>query len=172
MLTVCFTGHRPDKLGGYENNPTQRNTRQALETIIKDLVNKNDFVEFISGMAVGVDTWAAIEVLKVKLYNPDKVSLKLALPFVGQQNKWPLTSQMQWLEVYRAANSVYFVDEEGYAPWKLLNRNKWMVDNSDLVVAVWSGYRKGGTAHCIRYASKKNKEIVNLWHHIHTDDSN
>ena len=167
-LKVCFTGHRPDKLGGYEENPISRATRAALGIQILELVEANDHVTFVSGMAIGVDTWAAIEVLKVRLQYPDKVALELAIPFVGQQNKWPLVSQMEWLEVYRQADSVEFVDEEGYAPWKLLNRNKWMVDNCDLTVAVWNGEQRGGTAHCIRYASRKDKEIINLWHHIHT----
>jgi len=166
-LRVCFSGHRPDRLGGYEDNPTQKATREALGEIVDKLVSEYDYVEFTSGMAVGVDTWAAIEVLRARLEHPEKVSLRLAVPFVGQQNKWPLNSQMEWLEVYRAADSIYFVDEEGYAPWKLLNRNKWMVDNCDLVVAVWNGEKRGGTAHCIRYASRKGREIVNLWRQIH-----
>lgn len=34
-----------------------------------------------------------------------------------------------------------------------------MVDNSDFVIAVWDG-TKGGTANCVRYAKKLNKELV------------
>ena len=38
-------------------------------------------------------------------------------------------------------------------------RNKYMVDNSDLLLAVWNG-KKGGTANTVKYARKKEKEVV------------
>lgn len=38
-------------------------------------------------------------------------------------------------------------------------RNEYMTDNSDIVIAVWDG-SKGGTANCVRYAKKLNKEII------------
>ena len=39
-------------------------------------------------------------------------------------------------------------------------RNRWMVDNSDLVLAVFDGKKEGGTWNCVKYAKSKNKEIV------------
>ncbi len=41
---------------------------------------------------------------------------------------------------------------------KLDNRNKYMVNNSDYVLAVWNG-SSGGTYNCIKYAKKQNKKI-------------
>jgi uncharacterized phage-like protein YoqJ len=38
-------------------------------------------------------------------------------------------------------------------------RNEWMVDNCDLLIAVWDG-TSGGTANCIKYAVKKKKQII------------
>jgi len=34
-------------------------------------------------------------------------------------------------------------------------RNKWIIDNSDELLAVWNGERKGGTFSAINYAEKK-----------------
>ena len=34
-----------------------------------------------------------------------------------------------------------------------------MVDNSDYVLAVWNGEKKGGTWYTIDYARKKNKPV-------------
>jgi uncharacterized phage-like protein YoqJ len=152
-------------VGGYNaNNPTQEATRNVLTEAIRNIIDKYDEVEFISGMAIGVDTWAAEVVLQERLINGRE--LTLAIPFVGQQNSWPIHAQLRWLDIYHQATTIHFVDEEGYAPWKLLNRNKWMVDNSDLVIAVWNGDKAGGTFHCIDYAKKKGKEIINLWPEI------
>ncbi len=38
-------------------------------------------------------------------------------------------------------------------------RNKWMVDNCDLLIAVWNG-TSGGTANCVNYAKSINKQII------------
>ena len=73
-------------------------------------------------------------------------------------------SQLEW------ADEVIYVDEiEGYEckntyvgdyhPAKMDLRNRYMVDNSDLVIAVWNG-TKGGTCNCVKYAKKKDKSII------------
>ena len=43
-------------------------------------------------------------------------------------------------------------------------RNRYMIDNCDVLFAVWNGLQTGGTAYTIRYAYKLNKkvEILNL----------
>lgn len=41
-------------------------------------------------------------------------------------------------------------------------RNKWMVDKSDIVIAVWDG-SEGGTNNCVQYATENKKRIINLW---------
>jgi uncharacterized phage-like protein YoqJ len=38
-------------------------------------------------------------------------------------------------------------------------RNEFMVNNSDIVIAVWDG-TNGGTANCVKYAQVENKEII------------
>lgn len=40
----------------------------------------------------------------------------------------------------------------------MMKRNKYMVDNSDYVIAVWSG-KPGGTGNTVRYAIKSRKEV-------------
>jgi uncharacterized phage-like protein YoqJ len=124
-------------------------------------------------MAIGVDTWAAEAVLLCGgLLNPERrhdipaARLCAVIPFVGQQNRWPIESQLKWTQLIHKADDLYFVDEAGYSPWKLLNRNKWMVDNSDIVIAVWNGDDEGGTAHCVKYAEKQGKKVINLWNKI------
>jgi len=65
IKTLCFTGHRPQKLGGYEPNPiadfVKRSLRDAIERAIKRRVET-----FISGGALGVDQWAAEIVLDIR----------------------------------------------------------------------------------------------------------
>ena len=41
-------------------------------------------------------------------------------------------------------------------------RNEAMVNDCDLLLALWNG-TSGGTANCIRYANSVKREIRNLW---------
>lgn len=41
----------------------------------------------------------------------------------------------------------------------MLVRNRYMVDHSDTVLAIWNGEESGGTWQTIKYARSKNKKI-------------
>ena len=160
-LTACFTGHRPDKFGGYdEDHPASVNAKRAIAATIEQLIDEYEEVEFISGAALGVDMWAAEYLVRRKLQSDKKnFTLTLAIPCIGQQNAWPPYAQLRWLSIFRNADVVHFCDQGKYAPYKMMNRNKWMVDNAELVISVWNGEEKGGTAHCVDYAIKRQKNI-------------
>ncbi len=64
-LTACFTGHRPNKLGGYnESNAIMTDVKTRLERAIDYALDSLGITTFISGMALGVDMAAAEIVLK------------------------------------------------------------------------------------------------------------
>lgn len=150
-MIICGTGHRPDKLGGYEDKTTERLMLLARDWLI---VYKPEHV--ISGGALGWDqalAWAAWAT---------NTPFTLALPFAGFESKWPKRSQDQLENLVSYADKVVYVSEGGYAPWKMQTRNEWMVDRADLVLALWNG-TPGGTENCVRYAEKVGKPITNLW---------
>lgn len=66
-FTCAFTGHRPKKFPwGYDENAMDCiKLRQKLTAQIIALVNSGT-VEFLSGMAEGTDTWAALSVLALR----------------------------------------------------------------------------------------------------------
>jgi uncharacterized phage-like protein YoqJ len=41
-------------------------------------------------------------------------------------------------------------------------RNNWMIDQSDWLLALWSG-KKGGTANAVMYAWSRRKPVKNIW---------
>jgi hypothetical protein len=47
---VCFTGHRPERLGGYFPNPIQAWVKDSLRKAVQENIEN-----FISGGALGVD---------------------------------------------------------------------------------------------------------------------
>lgn len=74
--SCCFTGHRPNSLPfGYNEH---EESCVKLKTILTDTIEKqiteNGVTHFISGMAMGVDIFAAEAVLKLKEKYPQITS--------------------------------------------------------------------------------------------------
>lgn len=148
-MIVSFTGHRPDKLGGYNlPNPTYLHVCRQIDKALRELKPE----KVISGMALGVDQWAANIAIKLG------IPFIAAVPFTGQEKAWPPQSQKVFNNLLSKAAEVVIVSEGGYSAFKMQIRNQWMVDRADLVMAIWDG-SKGGTGNCVEYAKSKNKEI-------------
>ena len=182
---VCFTGHRPNRLGGYDmKNPTMMRLKERLLVVIEELIVEKGYVTFISGGALGLDQAAfwCVEILKKKYPHIQNI---LASPYLdqGRKKEWDASvgryvgwseEQALWYEKMRSrADMVIYVDgQEGYgrdhtvsvgrhSNRKLMIRNEYMVDHADLVVAVWDGVKeKSGTWNCIRYAHRHSKEMI------------
>ena len=91
MHRVCFTGHRPEKLKQSESVIVK-----ALETAIKEAIADGKNV-FISGMARGVDIWAAEIVLRLRKEGAN-VKLICASPYEGFERGW----SAEWQRRYNA----------------------------------------------------------------------
>jgi len=90
-----------------------------------------------------------------------KIPFDAAVPFVGQESRWPAESAKRYRSLLSQARNVTVVCDGGYAAWKLQRRNIWMVDHCDAVLALWNG-SDGGTANCVRYADGK-RPVINVW---------
>ena len=149
--TCCFTGHRPDKLLGSEEH-----IREALKERIEDAIS-NGTDAFISGMAEGVDIWAAEEVLKLKAGGED-IKLVCAVPFNGVERKRTAMQQETFCSILSEADDIVYVCQK-YTPWCFSARNRWMVDHSSKAIAVFNG-TSGGTEKTLDYAGHCGLEIV------------
>lgn len=156
--SLCFTGHRPGKINGYDEDA--KIVCDIKSKILDNVILSYDlgYRTFISGMALGVDIWAAEIVLGLRQKLED-IEFIAAIPFEGQEKSWPPKAVMRWKKVRKLADQVVIVCEGGYASWKMQKRNCWMVDNSSRVIAVWDG-TNGGTANCVNYAERKGKTIM------------
>ena len=148
---VCFTGHRPEKLSEPEAVVCRK-----LEDAIRSSVDDGYFV-FISGMARGVDIWAAEIVLKEREHNP-AIKLICASPYKGFERSWSSDWKKRYNDIMNAADLVRFICP-GYSRTCFQIRNEWMVDHSARVIAVYNG-EKGGTRNTIKYAKKHNVDII------------
>lgn len=153
---VAVTGHRPDKLGGYDDETLARLTEYAmvvLEKIKPRLI--------ITGMALGWDTAVALACVEMS------IPFHAYIPGEWQPTAWKRNpaAQARWHDLCHKADRVVNCDPQNpgeYAAWKLQSRNEQMIDNAQLLLALWNGSR-GGTYNAVDYARKNGRAIIQLW---------
>ena len=146
----CFTGHRSEKL-----NRPEGEIISWLEAEIRKAID-DGFVTFISGMARGVDIWAAEIVLRLRDEGLP-IQLICASPFEGFERSWDDNWKRRYADVMRKADLVKYICKS-YNRACFQIRNEWMVDRSARVIAVFNG-QAGGTKNTIRYAQSKGIEV-------------
>lgn len=161
-LAMAVTGRRPKQLlGGYNlKDGPNAILRVLFEHLIDEALADYEQVVCISGMALGVDTIFALATLKAKELHGERVKLVCAVPFTDQASKWPEKSQRLYSAILQRSDGV--VNTSGDKTYKaryMHQRNEWMVDNCDILLAVWEGLEEGGTYECIKYAKRKGKPV-------------
>ena len=156
----CFTGHRPDKLpsGWEQDGAVCARLREALRNAIRQAADEG-YRCFISGMAQGVDTWAAEEVLALKQRGAD-VSLFAALPCPSQDARWPAPPRARYRSLLARADGQMTLCER-YTPYCMGARNLWMVEHASRLIAVFDG-SPGGTANTVKHAENFGLDIVRI----------
>ena len=147
----CFTGHRPEKCIGSEDV-----IRAFLLKKIQNAIH-DGFDTFITGMAPGVDIWAAEEVLKIKEENSE-IKLVCAVPFKGVERKRTAEQKELFNQIMDRSDSITYICPK-QTRWCFYARDRWMVDHSARIIAVFNG-TPGGTEYTINYAQKKNRKVV------------
>lgn len=149
-MIVAATGHRPDKLGGYGDD-----TRIRLRGLARSYLADLQITEAVSGMALGWDQAFAEAAIELS------IPLTAAVPFEGQERRWPADSRKRYSLLIAKANAVHVVSPyPGIRAMQL--RNEWMVDRADRVCALWDG-SWGGTFNALQYARKIGRPCDNLW---------
>ena len=150
MHRACFTGHRPEKLTRHEE-VIKKDLEKEIRQAVADGLNV-----FITGMARGVDIWAAQIVLQLRGEGYG-IRLICACPYDGFETGWSQEWQRQYKEILSEADFVKYVCG-GYSRSCFQIRNEWMVNHSARVIAVFNG-EKSGTKNTIDYAHRQNVPV-------------
>lgn len=144
--TCCVTGHRDisaDKLGYVEQE-----LRREVEEAIAD-----GYTRFLSGFAEGTDLIFAALVAEEKARHPE-LFLEAALPYAGRLK----TKDKRFHELLRLCDGLK-VESQIYEPSCYMERNRYMVGQSQRVIAVYDGRKKGGTLFTMRYAHSLGRDV-------------
>ena len=160
MKACAFTGHRPEKLP-FGNNEQDCRCRKLKQQISHQIVLQiRDGVSiFITGMARGVDVWAAEAVLECKRILDNELQLWAFIPYDRQPARWSLEEQQRYNVILKKADRVEYISH-GYYDGCLLKRNRSMVDAATHLIAVYDENQPGGTKYTIDYARRKGLEIT------------
>ena len=158
FLKICFTGHRPKGLPwGYdETKESCILFKNAMYSIIEKAII-NGYTYFISGMALGIDMICAEIVLELKKQYKN-VMLECAIPCLNQEKKWSSLQQERYRKILKKADVVHYVSENEYTDKCMNDRNNYMVEQSDVIIAVWNG-KPSGTGNTIRLGKQKGCKI-------------
>lgn len=144
--TCCVTGHRDisEKQGDYVKQALRHEILSAIE---------DGYTRFISGFAEGVDLMFASIVAEEKRQNPE-LFLEAAIPYARRLK----TKDQQFHELLRACDGIK-VECEKYVPSCFMQRNRYMVQQSQRVIAVYDGRDHGGTLFTMRCAHTLGKDV-------------
>lgn len=165
-LVVAGTGHRADDrrpgrgVGSRSNTALHQRVKSWMRMQLVELAP----ARIISGMALEVDTWLAELAIELR------IPFTAAIPFEGQEDRWPPDAQQHYMHLLDCAAEVVNVSgqcspPEGY-PLELVKkfmdaRNRYMVDRCGLLLAVWDG-TPGGTGNTVDYAKRVKKPMRRL----------
>lgn len=152
-VTACFSGHRPEKLpdNGSEDSILVGQIKSMLHLQIYEAIERG-YKRFITGMAKGVDIWAAEMVLELAQGERD-IKLICAIPYKGHGRALSGGEKYRYNSIIDDASEV-IVLSNSYTSGCMKARNEYMVDNSSLLIAVCADY-KSGTGQTIRYAKRQ-----------------
>lgn len=170
--TATFTGHRPNKLYGYDlGDRKYQILAKEIFKIAEYLVLEKGVKYFISGCALGTDTvsFFAIEHLKRKYPNKEIKNI-LAIPYSSISNSWKSNIDIDRFQRMKLSCDGYIeVDSlSQYNPYgysigeyhknKLNKRNEFMVDYSSFIIAITLGL-SSGTENCLNYLRDNRKDV-------------
>lgn len=152
IMRCAFTGYRPQKMpfGFDELLPECIDFKNRIKETIEMLIFQG-YTHFLSGGALGMDMYAGEAVLELRKQYP-WIALEIVVPFDAQSAKWALPYQTRYDRLLAEADIITCTGHE-YSKSAIFNRNRYLVDNADLLLAAYDG-KPGGTQMTCNYAKR------------------
>ena len=144
--TCCVTGHR--EIPADKMDYVTAELRKEISAAAAD-----GYTRFISGFAEGVDLTFAAIVAELKAQGQPLV-LEAAIPYAGR-----LKSKDSFFQKMLSVSDRQKVLCDRYSYDCCFVRNRYMVDESSRVIAVYDGRAGGGTSYTVRYANTQGRAL-------------
>jgi len=111
------------------------------------------------GMALGADCYFCEAVISLRDSRPD-VTLEAVIPCEEQAAHWRERDRQRYFRLVAQCDQETLLQRH-YDRGCMLRRNRYMVDRSERLIAVYDGLL-GGTMYTISYAMKRGLQIITL----------
>ena len=159
IFGCCFVGPPLRDLSFQEDTPACLRLKEALLRETVYLIEVHRVRCFLTGMALGVDQWAAEAVLELKGLYPD-LQLHAALPCADQAARWSAARQRRYEAILAHCDQTVTLRER-YTAACMQARNQYMIEHSRFVLAVWDG-QPGNTQETVAYALQEGLQVLLL----------
>lgn len=153
--TCAFTGHRAFVWGDNELDYRCKALKSKLKEAIKKAYDMG-YNTFLDGMALGGDMLCADMILGLKNKYKD-LRLVCVLPCLEQEKLWNNFDKSRYNYILSQADEVVCL-RDSYCDGCMQARDKFMIDNSSRLIAIFSG-KKGGTSFTVKLAQKDGLDI-------------
>ena len=152
--TAAFTGHR------WYDSSRKHSVRKRIEECVREAY-RNGITNFISGMAIGFDLLAAEVVLSLRHECP-AITLTAVLPFREQASRFNELNKCRYYKCLSQADDIVILSND-YTAKCYLERDRFMVEHSSLLIACYDGRNRGGTFWTVNYAARTGKNVINIY---------
>ena len=150
---VAFIGHR--------NIDNYKNVYARLQKIVLSLIKKG-YYSFTMGTHGDFDRMALSICREFK--KEYKINIEVVLTSLASIKKDKYSNYVPYSDV----NTIIYNIEDKHFKQKIIESNKQMLDNCNIVICYVNSKLKGGAKIALNYAKKKSLEIINLYQE--TDD--
>lgn len=159
MTTMLVCGPRP--LRGRYAAGQWNWTVTELGHAVARAIYEGGVDEIISGGVLGPDQIGIEAALRERDKKGANVRVIIARPCPSQAARWDKYEQMHYERLCQGADRVVTLGDDPCTADKYHARNRWMVDQSDYITAVWLGI-EGGTKATVDYALSRGKRVLLL----------
>lgn len=147
--TCGITGHR---------RINQMLDKKKVEERLKNIILNYGVDTFLIGMAVGFDTFCFNVLDQMK--REFNLRIIACVPCLDQDKNFNFFQKSEYQKLLKKADEIIVLSEE-YTPYCMLKRNRFIVDNSSVLLA-YLKEEKGGTKYTVDYAEKKGLKIERI----------
>ena len=71
---------------------------------------------------------------------------------------WGAEQRERYFNILAACDDTVYISRH-YTPYCMFQRNRYLAENADVLLAVYNGCKRGGTAYTVKYAKSTGKEV-------------
>ncbi|MHC8516162.1 SLOG family protein [Sporosarcina sp. ITBMC105] len=163
---LVITGYKAHELGIFnDKHEGIAIIKKALESRMIPLLESGLEWVIISGQP-GVETWAAETVIDLQDDFPE-LQLAVITPFEEQEKNWNDAKKQAYEFILAHADYTVSLTKRPYeAPWQFIERDKFLLRNSDAILIVYDEENDGSPKFmkkmAVSYAEKSDYEVLTI----------